>query len=143
MDTIKAALEALQVLMASPNLEDEPDFRTYEPFQMYDKKPAEFAQIARNQAIQYAGAPGTVVEQPYDPCVYFGATAADCYSHRRRYHGWNKALVERFMSQGFDQDRVIDALKWVNLDKNGGQDYEPEEAYLSDIYARLMGESNS
>lgn len=41
---------------------------------------------------------------------------------------------------GFDTDRVVAAFKFVEIDRNGGEDYELEEAYMGDIIARLLGE---
>jgi ubiquitin-conjugating enzyme (huntingtin interacting protein 2) len=41
---------------------------------------------------------------------------------------------------GFDIDRVVEALNYVNIDRNNGEDYELEEAYMGDITARLLGE---
>jgi ubiquitin-conjugating enzyme (huntingtin interacting protein 2) len=41
---------------------------------------------------------------------------------------------------GFDIDRVVEAFLFVNIDKNNGEDYELEEAYMGDITARLLGE---
>ena len=57
-----------------------------------------------------------------------------------RYDGYNKDLVERFCSMGFDIDRVIEAFNYVGIDRNEGEDYELEEAYMGDITARLLGE---
>jgi ubiquitin-conjugating enzyme (huntingtin interacting protein 2) len=41
---------------------------------------------------------------------------------------------------GFDIDRVVEAFQYVNIDRNNGEDYELEEAYMVDITARLLGE---
>ena len=41
---------------------------------------------------------------------------------------------------GFDLDRVVSAFNFVGIDKNGGENYELEEAYIGDITARLLGE---
>lgn len=58
----------------------------------------------------------------------------------RRYHGYNKELVNRFVNMGFDVDRVVEAFQFVGIDKNNGEDYILEEAYMGDITARLLGE---
>ena len=58
-----------------------------------------------------------------------------------RYKGYSKALVERFVNMGFEVDAVVAAFLFVGIDKNGGQDYELEEAYMGDITARLLGEN--
>lgn len=57
-----------------------------------------------------------------------------------RYQGYNKALVDRFAGMGFEVDKVVDAFKYVGIDRNGGEDYELEEAYIGDITARLFNE---
>ncbi|KAK6601755.1 ubiquitin-conjugating enzyme [Botrytis cinerea] len=57
-----------------------------------------------------------------------------------RYQGYNKALVDRFVSMGFDIEKVVDAFNFVHIDRHGGEDYELEEAYMGDITARLLGE---
>lgn len=41
---------------------------------------------------------------------------------------------------GFEIDAVVEAFLFVGIDKNGGRDYELEEAYMGDITARLLGE---
>lgn len=56
------------------------------------------------------------------------------------YEGYNKDLIDRFVSMGFDVDRVVSAFKFVGIDNNDGEDYELEEAYMGDITARLLGE---
>lgn len=57
-----------------------------------------------------------------------------------RYQGYNKDLVDRFVNMGFDVDAVVDAFNYVGIDRNGGEDYDLEEAYMGDITARLLGE---
>lgn len=59
---------------------------------------------------------------------------------RIRYQGWNKNLVDRFVNMGFDLDAVVEAFQYVGIDRNGGDDYEMEEAYMGDVTARLLGE---
>ncbi len=59
---------------------------------------------------------------------------------RNRYQGYNKDLIDRFGNMGFDIDRVVEAFLFVNIDRNNGEDYELEEAYMGDITARLLGE---
>lgn len=41
---------------------------------------------------------------------------------------------------GFDVEAVVDAFRFVGIDKNNGRYYELEEAYMGDITARLLGE---
>lgn len=57
-----------------------------------------------------------------------------------RYDGYNKDLVDRFCSMGFDIEQVVDAFNFVGIDRMDGEDYELEAAYMGDITARLLGE---
>ncbi len=57
-----------------------------------------------------------------------------------RYDGYNKNMVDKFTSMGFDVEAVVDAFRFVGIDKNNGRYYELEEAYMGDITARLLGE---
>jgi ubiquitin-conjugating enzyme (huntingtin interacting protein 2) len=57
-----------------------------------------------------------------------------------RYDGYNKDLIDRFGSMGFDVDRVVDAFRFVGAERHGGQDYELDEGRMGDITARLLGE---
>jgi ubiquitin-conjugating enzyme (huntingtin interacting protein 2) len=41
---------------------------------------------------------------------------------------------------GFDVDQVVSAFNYYGIDRNGGEDYELEEAYMGDVTARLLGE---
>lgn len=57
-----------------------------------------------------------------------------------RYGGYNQAMIDQFVVMGFDLDRVVDAFDYVGIDRNGGEEYTLEEAYMGDITARLLGE---
>lgn len=59
---------------------------------------------------------------------------------RSRYQGYNTDLIDRFVAMGFELDRVVEAFNFVSIDRNNGEDYELEEAYMGDITARLLGE---
>ena len=59
----------------------------------------------------------------------------------KRYQGYSRNLIDRFVNMGFDIDRVVEAFLFFGIDKNDGQDYELEEAYMGDITARLLGEA--
>jgi ubiquitin-conjugating enzyme (huntingtin interacting protein 2) len=41
---------------------------------------------------------------------------------------------------GFDIPQVVAAFEYVGIDRNEGEDYELEEAYIGDITARLFNE---
>ena len=62
------------------------------------------------------------------------------YSSLWRYDGYNKDLVDRFCSMGFDVERVVGAFKHVGIDRLDGEDYELDEEEMGDITARLLGE---
>lgn len=131
--TIKMALISLRMLLESPNPKDPQDA---EVAKMMMERPDEFAQKAHDWAVQHAGAPRR--EQPkhnYKP------TAPPVIANDpARYQGYSKELVDRFVNMGFDVDAVVEAFNFVGIDRNGGNDYELEEAYMGDITARLLGE---
>jgi len=54
-----------------------------------------------------------------------------------RYDGYNRDMVQRFVDLGFTTEAVVEAFKYVGIDKNNGLDYVLEEAYQGDIAARL------
>lgn len=72
--------------------------------------------------------------------IFFGGYDIRNVLIKRRYQGYNKDLIDRFVSMGFDLDRVVEAFNFVGIDRMDGQDYELEEAYMGDITARLLGE---
>lgn len=49
-------------------------------------------------------------------------------------------MVDRFVNMGFELDAVVEAFLYVGIDRNSGEEYEMEEAYMGDITARLLGE---
>jgi len=53
---------------------------------------------------------------------------------------YNKDMIDRFCSMGFDVDRVVAAFRFVGIDRMNGEDYELEEAYMGDVTVRLLGE---
>jgi len=57
-----------------------------------------------------------------------------------RYHGYNKAMIDRFCQMGFDVDSVVAAFEYVGIDRNEGEEYELEEEYMGDVTARLFNE---
>ncbi|KAK3297124.1 ubiquitin-conjugating enzyme/RWD-like protein [Chaetomium fimeti] len=131
--TIKMALISLRMLLESPNPKDPQDA---EVAKMMMEQPNEFAAKAHDWAVKYAGAPRreTLTHN------YEKSTAPVVKDDPSRYKGYNKELVDRFVNMGFEVDAVVDAFIFVGIDRNGGEDYELEEAYMGDITARLLGE---
>ncbi|KAK5000327.1 Ubiquitin-conjugating enzyme E2 1 [Elasticomyces elasticus] len=146
--TLKSALISLRSLLSSPEPKDPQDA---EVARMLITNPREFERVAREWAIKYAGAP-----EPEPGGKTLGEGSGDAtpdlkrQEKRRReedekakiaaYHGYNKALIDRFTEMGFDVPTVVDAFEHVGIDQNGGEDYELEEEYMGDITARLFGE---
>ncbi|RMZ89126.1 hypothetical protein DV736_g3643, partial [Chaetothyriales sp. CBS 134916] len=140
--TIKSAMISLQSLLSSPEPKDPQDAVVA---QQMIKNPKEFEREARRWAVQYAGAPKSSLGEGSG-----GTSAADIEAEERNikereeaasleaYDGYNKDLIDRFVNMGFDIDRVVEAFNFVGIDRNGGQDYELEEAYMGDITARLL-----
>ncbi|KAL8377469.1 hypothetical protein RB595_008246 [Gaeumannomyces hyphopodioides] len=133
--TIKMALLSLRMLLESPNPKDPQDA---EVAKMLMEDPEYFKLVAHDWAVKFAGAPRTQpppeqhqrkaikqVKQPDDPL---------------KYQGYNRELINRFVNMGFELEKVVEAFNYVGIDRNGGEDYELEEAYMGDITARLLGE---
>jgi ubiquitin-conjugating enzyme (huntingtin interacting protein 2) len=106
--------------------------------------PDKFERIAREWAIKHAAAPSNTT---WNPQLHVSATSKpkskqtlSREEEMKKYHGYNKELIDRFVNMGFDLDRVVEAFEFVHIDKNNGEDYELEEAYMGDITARLLGE---
>ncbi|VBB75527.1 Putative ubiquitin-conjugating enzyme [Podospora comata] len=132
--TIKMALISLRMLLESPNPKDPQDA---EVAKMMLEQPEAFAQKAHEWAVKYASAPrrDTPVHN-YQKVAPPPPRADD----PARYQGYNKDLIDRFVHMGFDLDAVVEAFNYVGIDRNGGEDYVLEEAYMGDITARLLGE---
>ncbi|KAL1991633.1 hypothetical protein VTN49DRAFT_4941 [Thermomyces lanuginosus] len=142
--TIKSALLSLQSLLCTPEPKDPQDAEVAE---MLLKRPKEFERVARQWAIKYAGAPDKTIAEGSG-----GVTDASIKEQAKKakekeardalaaYDGYNKDLVDRFCSMGFDVERVVDAFKHVGIDRRDGQDYQLEDAYVGDITAFLLGE---
>ncbi|QKX61017.1 uncharacterized protein TRUGW13939_08163, partial [Talaromyces rugulosus] len=145
--TIKSALLSLQSLLSTPEPKDPQDA---EVANMLLRKPKEFERLAREWAINFAGAPKKQVAEGSG-----GATDASIREQERKakedeerdaiaaYDGYNKDLIDRFCSMGFDLDRVIAAFNYVGIDRNDGEDYELEGEYLGDITAHLLAKLRS
>jgi len=142
--TIKSAMISLQSLLSSPEPKDPQDAVVA---QQMIKNPKEFDRQAREWAVKYAGAPKTFIGESSGGSTAQSIEDAEKESRGREeaasiavYDGYNKDLIDRFVMMGFDVDRVVEAFNFVGIDRNGGQDYELEEAYMGDITARLLGE---
>lgn len=131
--TIKTALLSLRMLLEAPNPKDPQDA---EVAKMMMEDHEFFACVAHDWAVKHAGAPRT---QPPPDQLQRKATQKK-EDDIAKYQGWNKNLVDRFVNMGFDLDAVVEAFQYVGIDRNGGDDYEMEEAYMGDVTARLLGE---
>ncbi|OXV07133.1 hypothetical protein Egran_05101 [Elaphomyces granulatus] len=143
--TIKSALLSLQSLLSTPEPKDPQDA---EVANMLLRNPKEFERVAREWAVTHAGAPkkhlGEGSGGATDESIRkqeLRAKEDDERDQLAAYDGYNRDLIDRFCSMGFDVDRVVAAFKYVGIDRMGGDDYELEEAYMGDITARLLGES--
>lgn len=153
--TLKSALISLQSLLSSPEPKDPQDA---EVASMLISRPEEFKHVAREWAQRYAGAP-----KPPPGSTKTGASSSgdtgdaaaarqqrkteDKESKRREeqrrreaYHGYNRNMIDRFVSMGFQVEQVVSAFEYVGIDKAGGEEYELEEEYIGDVTARLFGE---
>ncbi|ROT43679.1 ubiquitin-conjugating enzyme [Sodiomyces alkalinus F11] len=135
VQTVKTALLSLRMLLEFPNPKDPQDA---EVAKMMMSRPEDFAQKAHEWAVVHASAPP-------NPSLDKSRYRRDCSPEKAaidesRYQGYNRDLVERFASMGFEVETVVDAFNYVGIDRNNGQDYELEEAYIGDITARLFNE---
>lgn len=144
MLTIKSALISLQSLLSSPEPKDPQDA---EVARMLITNPKEYERVARDWAVKYAGAPKTRIGEGSGGATAQSIEAAEREAKDRArqadvavYDGYNKDMIDRFCSMGFDVDRVVSAFRFVGIDRMGGEDYELEEAYMGDVTARLLGE---
>jgi ubiquitin-conjugating enzyme (huntingtin interacting protein 2) len=135
---------SLQSLLSSPEPKDPQDAVVA---QQMIKSPKEYERIARQWCVQYAGAPKSMLGEGTGGSSAVDNEAAEQEAKEREeaanleaYDGYNKELIDRFVNMGFDLDRVVEAFNYVGIDRNSGQDYELEEAYMGDITARLLGE---
>ncbi|KAF9871736.1 ubiquitin-conjugating enzyme [Colletotrichum karsti] len=134
VQTIKTALLSLRMLLEFPNPKDPQDA---EVAKMMLENPEAFARRAHEWAIRHANAPsGEFDTSKYrkEPSPKPKETSDE------DYQGYNKELVDRFARMGFAIDAVVEALDFVGIDRNGGRDFELEEAYMGDIIARLLNE---
>ncbi|KAK2766092.1 Ubiquitin-conjugating enzyme E2 1 [Arachnomyces sp. PD_36] len=142
--TIKSALISLQSLLSTPEPKDPQDA---EVANMLMRNPKEFERVAKEWAIEYAGAPRKQVGESSGGATDESIRQQELRSKEEEekeqlaaYEGYNKELIDRFCHMGFDVDRVVAAFKFVGIDRMDGEDYELEEAYMGDITARLLGE---
>ncbi|KAI0381234.1 ubiquitin-conjugating enzyme/RWD-like protein [Hypomontagnella monticulosa] len=131
--TIKSTLLSLQGLFESPEPKDPQDAEVAK-MMLTDREA--FNNKAHEWAVLHAKAPSNPKFQYMKPRTSVAPTQVD----ESRYQGYNKDLIDRFVSMGFDIDRVVEAFQFVGIDRLDGQDYELEEAYMGDITARLLGE---
>ncbi|KAI4862840.1 ubiquitin-conjugating enzyme/RWD-like protein [Hypoxylon rubiginosum] len=133
--TIKSTLLSLQGLFESPEPKDPQDAEVAK--MMINDREA-FNKKAHEWAVLHAGAPRNANFQSVQPRTF--VTPQQQQIDDSRYQGYNKDLINRFVSMGFDIDRVVEAFQFFGIDRLDGQDYELEEAYMGDITARLLGE---
>ncbi|KAJ5378685.1 hypothetical protein N7509_011804 [Penicillium cosmopolitanum] len=132
--TVKSALLSLQQLLSTPEPKDPQDA---EVAKMMMRQPAEFARVARQWAVRYAGAPPKPDEDSQDLSAGQEPTEED---NLARYNGYNKDLVDRFGGMGFEVEQVVDAFERAGVNRNGGDDYDLGPGLMGDITARLLGE---
>ena len=135
---------SLQSLLSSPEPKDPQDAVVAREL---IKNPEQFDRTARDWAVKYAGAPKHLIGEGSGGATAESIEAAEKEEKEREeranlaiYDGYNKELIDQFGSMGFDVPRVVEAFQFVGIDRNGGQFYELEEAYIGDITARLFGE---
>nr|POE56598.1 ubiquitin-conjugating enzyme e2 1 [Quercus suber] len=153
--TLKSALISLQSLLSSPEPKDPQDA---EVASMLISRPEEFAQVAREWAIRYAGAPKPPPGSSKSGGSSSSATVTDTQqrrtksidekeakrlqeeSRRAAYHGYPQSMIDQFVPLGFTVEQVVAAFEYIGIDTNEGEEYELEEEYIGDVTARLFNE---
>ncbi|EYE94212.1 E2 ubiquitin-conjugating protein UBC1 [Aspergillus ruber CBS 135680] len=136
--TVKSSLLSLQSLLNTPEPKDPQDA---EVANMLLHRPKEFERVAQQWAVNYAGAPQkNAGEGSRDADESLRQEQGQQKDDLAKYDGYNKDLVDRFCSMGFDVERVVGAFKYVGIDRLDGEDYELDEEEMGDITARLLGE---
>jgi len=160
--TLKSALISLQSLLSSPEPKDPQDA---EVARMLITNPKQFNKVAREWAVRHAGAPETNSGGPDHPIdeeelerqeeqrkeraeaektaeyVHPSIYRSACTDQNNRYHGYNKALIDRFTEMGFDVPTVVAAFEHCGVETYDGYDFELEEEWMGDITARLFHEA--
>ncbi|KAJ5958704.1 uncharacterized protein N7479_005854 [Penicillium vulpinum] len=134
--TVKSALLSLQSLLSTPEPKDPQDA---EVANMLLKTPKEFERVAREWAVVYAGAPAGGADNGSGSSLDDTRQKASEDS-LAKYDGYNKDLIDRFTSMGFEVDRVVAAFRFAGVERRGGQYYELEADRMADIAGRLLGE---
>ncbi|KAH6603235.1 ubiquitin-conjugating enzyme [Trichoderma cornu-damae] len=135
VQTIKTALLSVRMLLENPNPSDPQDAQVAN---MLLHDPSGFVIMAHEWAIRHAGAPR---QRNLDTSRFNSlARVPPVPFEAQRYHGYNRALISRFTSMGFEVDRVAEALIYFGIDRNNGVDYALTEGQVGDITARLLGE---
>jgi len=142
---LRSAVLSIQSLLTSPEPKDPQDA---EVAKMMLNHPKQFEARAREWAIHYAGAPKITnwsksnardASEPPKPVPHL-SKEEEARQQILKYQGYNKDMVDRFVSMGFEVEQVVEAFNYVHLDRNNGQEYELEEEYMGDVTARLLGE---
>lgn len=98
-----------------------------------------FKERAQEWAVKYAGAPATETDRFVSqlPLPFVPRKKAPLIINSASYGGYNRNLIDQFVILGYDKESVVEAFKYVGIDRNNGEDYTLEEAYQGDILARL------
>lgn len=135
--TIKSTLLSLQSLLESPEPKDPQDAEVAK--MMNDNKPA-FEAKAHEWAVRHANAPPNSKWQNNSVAASSMSSSGPQRIPEARYKGYNRNMIDAFVSMGFDVDRVVEAFLHFGIDKRDGIEYDLEEEYMGDVTARLLGE---
>lgn len=136
VQTIKTALLSLRMLLEFPNPKDPQD---HEVAKMMLADPEACARKAQAWAIQYAGAPPKTLDfSKYKTEAQLLET--NPLDDVARYGGYNRELVQRFTTMGFDVEHVVDVLRSLHIPTMNGRDWMLDEGHIADITTRLLGD---
>ncbi|KAG5929958.1 hypothetical protein E4U42_003612 [Claviceps africana] len=134
VQTIKTALLSIRMLLEVPNPKDPQDA---EVASMLLYKPVEFAKVAQQWAIKYAGAE----KQELDLSKYENSSK-DALGQMgfNMYKGYHPILFQTFLEMGFDIEAVVKAFEDAGVDRNDGRPYQIDRMIVNNVMAQLCGD---
>lgn len=130
VQTIKTALLSCRLLLEAPEPKDPQDAEVGR--QMLEH-PDQWARIAQEWSIKYAGAP----QQELDFSKY---TSTPKELEANRYDGYNQEVVDRFTDLGFQVEDIVRVFKEIKLPTRGGAYFPQTEEFMDIVTTKLLGE---
>lgn len=108
--------------------------------------PEQFAKVAQEWAIKYAGAPEksnatnrATSAQPTEQESEESKKTREEAARIAQYRGYNSSMVDRFTDLGFDVATVVAAFQYVGIEH--GEEYDLDDDTADEITSRLLNET--